>query len=256
MSKYFSIAHRLPRFLSAPLCGKREWSERNIPNDDPDWLEWQSAYMQFYQSTQKSGLGKMVNDSGYKIASVIDLSGRSCLEIGPGIISHMANWQTLPAAFDLADVNQDMLDASTKILSAQGITTTSYLLQRVQELPFEAEKYDVIFSFYSLEHLNSLPYWLGEYRRVLKVGGCLVGAIPTEGGLAWGIGRFCTSRRYVRKKFSFDFDKITAIEHCNTAEQVLTTLERFFYVRQVHYWPFCIPLLDANLTVRFICQKE
>ena len=59
-----------------------------------------------------------------------------------------------------------------------------------------------------MEHVYELDSYVKELKRVLKPGGLLVGSVPTEGGIAWGIGRYLTSRRYVRKNMSFDYDKI------------------------------------------------
>ena len=253
---HFSLARRLPEWLRIPLCGKREFSTQGRDPQDFDWLAWKASYMKFYQSTQKSGMGKLVNDAGYQILSKVDISGLACLEIGPGTLPHMPFWHTAPARFDLVDINQEMLDASSALLREKEIPSSSFLSGDAAVIPVPDASYDALVTFYSLEHLYPLDAFLSEYMRVLKPNGLLIGAIPAEGGLAWGLGRMLTSRRYTRKHFTFDFDKITAWEHCNTAEDILTALDVRFILQYRDYWPLRVPLIDTNLVIRFIYRKS
>lgn len=254
--RHMSLAHRLPEFFRVPLCGRREWSGVTPRADDPDWLAWQKACMRFYTETQRSGIGKVVNEKGYRILGRLDLSGLSCLEIGPGSFPHAPFWRGVPAQFDIADVRKELLDISAASLAAMGVRSRGWHLRDdAVSVPADAASYDAIIAFYSLEHLRGLDAWLGEYDRLLKPGGMLIGAVPAEGGLAWGLGRMLTSRRYARKNFSYDFDKITAIEHCNTAETVLHTLDEKFAVRKRCYWPLRVPCIDCNLVISFIYAK-
>jgi hypothetical protein len=78
-NKYWSIGHRLPTLLANPLFGDREQFGLEIQEDDPDWLAWQAFYLNFYQNTQKQGLGKVVNDAGYRILQQVDLTGKTVL---------------------------------------------------------------------------------------------------------------------------------------------------------------------------------
>jgi SAM-dependent methyltransferase len=95
------------------------------------------------------------------------------------------------------------------------------------------------------------PY-LDEMLRVLKSGGRLVGAIPAEGGLAWGTGRFFTSRRWLRRNSSIDPDKIICWEHPNFADFLLNSLDERMTRQWLSYWPFGLASIDFNLVIRFI----
>ncbi len=65
----------LPRTLCKPLRGYRErWGLSPIL-DDLCWQEWQGTYTDFYAANQRAGIGRHVNDSGYKVMSSIDLTG-------------------------------------------------------------------------------------------------------------------------------------------------------------------------------------
>ncbi len=256
MNTYFTITKLLPPALRVPLCGKQEYAKNvQLRNEqDPCWQEWQSTYMQFYTDTQKSGVGSTVNNAGYGVLADTDLTGKKILEIGPGSLPHMKYWKQKPQQFDIADISQNMLTISYAKLTQEGISSTQFLMQD-PALPVEDASYDIIVSFYSLEHLFPLENYIEEFKRILKPGGLLVGAIPTEGGLTWGLGRYMTSRRYVRKHFSFDFDKITAWEHCNTAEKILKSLDANFKKMKYSFWPLHIPLIDINLIIKFIYQR-
>ena len=64
-----------------------------------------------------------------------------------------------------------------------------------------------------------------------------MGAIPAEGGLGWGLGRFLTSRRWLKYHTSIDPDKIICWEHPNFAEQVLAQMDQVFPKQKRQYWP-------------------
>lgn len=246
----------LPNFLRAPLWGDRERWGLTIDLSDPVWREWQSAYTKFYIANQRGGIGVRVNDSGYRIMSAIDLTGKRVLEIGAGDIRHMPYWNGTPVEYILADISEEMMQMAVPRLENRGISVRALPLQREQALPLPDASVDVVVSFYSLEHLYPLRPYLEEMLRVLKPGGILVGAIPAEGGLAWGLGRMLTSRRWFRKNTSIDPDMIICWEHPNFADQIVVELDRLFERNLLRRWPLpFVPLLDANLIFSFVYRK-
>ena len=66
---------------------------------------------------------------------------------------------------------------------------------------------------------------LKEFNRILKKNGIIVGAIPNEGGMAWGFGRYLTTRRYT-KKFNINYDKIICWEHPNFADFIFESFQK------------------------------
>jgi len=252
--KYFSFGHRLPSILANPLFGDRKRFGLEIQENDHDWQEWQKFYMQFYQNTQKSGIGKKVNDAGYEILSQIDLSGKHVLEVGPGALPHYRYWNGKPAKYTVVDVKQVFLDQSLQILNQEGVIFSSCLTS-ADSLPFDDGSIDIIISFYSLEHMYPLDTFLKEFNRILRPNGFLIGAIPCEGGLAWGLGRFFTSRRYIKKYSKINPDKIYCWEHPNFADQILHSMDKYFTQTKIQYWPLRIPFIDMNLIARFIYTK-
>jgi len=80
----------------------------------------------------------------------------------------------------------------------------------------------------------------------------LIGAIPAEGGLAWGVGRLLTSRRWLKANTGIDPDKLICWEHPNFADHILQALDRHFIKKTNRFWPFRLPFIDLNLVVQFI----
>ena len=247
----------LPNVVKIPLWGnRRKWGFVPI-NKDKCWQEWQKTYSKFYNSNQSSGIGRFVNNAGYHVLSKIDLSNKKVLEIGPGDIRHLKYWKGKPAQYIIADISEDMLKIAKKRLAEKRIEYDSFLIERNQKLKLDNSSIDIILSFYSLEHLYPLISNINELNRLLKPGGIIVGAVPAEGGLSWGLGRLLTSRRWLLKNTNIDPDKIICWEHPNFADQILDGLNKIFIKEKVVYWPFSwIPLLDFNLIIKIIYRKK
>jgi len=248
----FTFRSLVPRFLRNPLWGDRERWGVTVDADDPDWLEWERTKASCYVATQREGIGTRINDAGYHVLADIDLTGKTVLEIGAGDIRHLRHWAGRPAKYLLADISPDMMKFAMERLEAQGVSHETLMLQRQQPLPLADCSVDVIVSFYSLEHLYPLAPYLDEMLRVLKPGGTLIGAIPADGGLAWGMGRALTSRRWFKKNTTIDPDKIICWEHPNFADEILRVLDARMDRQRVSFWPLpWLPLLDLNLIIRF-----
>ena len=250
------IREWLPQSLRIPLWGDRQkWGLIPQENDN-NWTEWQRRQLEIYEVTQRKGIGTRINDAGYEVMSSLPLGNTRILEIGPGDIRHIRFWQNAPKEYLLADLRIGMLKKAESILKNAGIPHKSLLLDRDEPLPIDDESIDFVVSFYSLEHIYPLAPYLREIHRVLKPGGVLAGAIPTEGGLAWGTGRLLTSRRWVKKNTEIDPDKIICWEHPNFADQVIDDLDNVLSRKRLEYWPFSmIALIDTNLIIRFVYQK-
>jgi SAM-dependent methyltransferase len=188
--------------------------------------------------------------------SMIDLTGKRVLEIGAGDIRHIKYWRGTPAEYILADISPEMMAFAEKRLEECGIYYSSMPVSRNEPLPLADASVDIIVSFYSLEHLYPLRPYLEEFKRLLKPGGRLIGAIPAEGGCAWGGGRLLTSRRWFKRNTSINPDKIICWEHPNFADYILGELDQLFNREAISYWPLSwMPLLDLNLIIRLCYRK-
>jgi SAM-dependent methyltransferase len=251
-----AIRRYLPRAIRAGLWGDRERWGLVADEQDPCWREWGKTYADFYLANQREGVGTRVNDAGYSVMSQIDLQGKRVLEIGAGDIRHQKYWRGRPLEYILADVSTDMMAFARERLTETGINHRALLVERNRGLPLADASVDVIVSFYSLEHLYPLRPYLDEMLRLLKPGGVLIGAIPAEGGLAWGLGRMLTSRRWFKKNTRIDPDKIICWEHPNFADEIVAEIDQQFERVILTRWPFpWLPFLDVSLVIRFMYGK-
>ncbi|WP_299866624.1 class I SAM-dependent methyltransferase [uncultured Hoeflea sp.] len=250
----YCYARKLPQFLRNPLFGDRDRHGPVIDETDPSWVEYKSRFFDFYESTQKGGIGKTINDAGYGVLRDIDLNGKRVAEIGPGSMPHRSFWNGTPATFTAVDISKEFLEMTASKVDCP--FEAVHLDGRSRKLPLPDDSFDVLISFYSLEHLSPLDGHLEEYARVLKPGGVFVGAIPNEGGLAWGVGRYLTSRRWVLRNTTIDYDKIICWEHPNFADSILMGLDRYFEREKISMYPFSVVnSLDINLVTKFRYRK-
>ena len=70
----------LPNFINKRLFGDRLRHGLKIKKYDKDWIKWEKNYELFHFKTQKKGIGKFVNDQGYKIIKEINLNNKVILE--------------------------------------------------------------------------------------------------------------------------------------------------------------------------------
>jgi ubiquinone/menaquinone biosynthesis C-methylase UbiE len=248
----------MPYFIFSKLFGDRKRFGLIADVKDPDWTEWGKRYLDFYNQNQKQGIGQPINESGYKVLKQIDLKSKKILEIGPGSMPHLKYLTPEISEYCAVDINEDMLKLTDERLTEKNIQHKCIQVDKMSRtLPFPKESFDIIISFYSLEHLYPLEPFIEEMHRVLKPKGKLVGAIPSEGGLAWGLGRFFTSRRWFLKNTKINPDKIICWEHPNFAHEIVKKISLKFNRQRIIFWPFkFIGSYDFNLIVKFVFEKR
>ncbi len=254
-----SIRDILPGIIYSRLWGDRRKFGFRPDANDPDWKIWlERRYSDFYQNTQQTGIGDRICKLAYPVISRIDFKSKKVLEIGPGLIRHLDYIRTKPHMYTICDTEENCLSMSKVILDKAGINNEKILLNNSKDssLPFPNDNFDIVISFNTFEHLYPLKDYLAEFRRVIKPGGQLVGGIPCEGGLAWGIGRYLTTRRYVRKNYNINYDKIICWEHPNFADFIFKLLEQFFKQEYVRFHPFSWLPIDMNLVASFVYRNE
>ncbi|HVR41774.1 MAG TPA: methyltransferase domain-containing protein [Thermoanaerobaculia bacterium] len=239
------------------MFGDRERFGRRAWDDDADWKAWHEVYLEAYRDTQRTtAIQTRINESGYQVLEGIDVSDQRVAELGPGGGFHLRRLRGRPASYVALDAFSDFfpnLEAKCRELAipVQCLTVGAY--EPVIALPDASQ--DVFLSFYSIEHLFPLEGWLDEMFRVLRPGGILAGAIPTEGGVAWGIGRWLTSRRILKKRYGLDIRKIVCWEHPNMCDEIMAALRARGTVRATT-WPVPHSPYDASLIIKFIVQKQ
>lgn len=249
------IAKTLPPLIRTALFGLRKESSVPFSDQDPDWIAWKSAYLHFYSETQTSGLGGVLTRAGYRGVRKINLRGMWVLEIGPGSLPHRRFWQGSPEKFISVEVDEQFHQLAREKCQSDFYGLTRRRGDHRLDLPDESV--DVILSFYSLEHLEGLEKNVAEISRVLKPGGVLIGAVPNEGGLLWGLGRFLTTRRWIKKKYSFNYDKIIAWEHPNFVDDIRIALRSKMVEEEWRQIPFPgLGSYNLNLISRFRFTKR
>lgn len=248
------IRKYLPYFLNKRLFGDRKQFGTKCDYNDPDYLEWSKNYLKFYVDNQKGSLGEKVCHFGFRIVKGIDFSGKTILELGPGKIEHILYNDSRPDKYILVDIDKQFLESSGEILKESGYNSIEKIAIPTDntKLPLDDNSVDVILTFHQLEHVYNLENYILDLKRVLKPGGYLVGAVPTEGGIAWGLGRFMTSRQYVKRNMSFNYDKIICWEHPNFVDNISSILDKHFIRKEFKKKPFASLPYDFNLSLSFV----
>jgi 2-polyprenyl-3-methyl-5-hydroxy-6-metoxy-1,4-benzoquinol methylase len=105
-----------------------------------------------------------------------DLRGLSVLEIGCGRGSFARYLQQQGANLVAADFSESAIEIAKRRLA--GLSNYKLLVADIQEIPFEAETFDVVVSLATLEHVRDPDAALRELVRVTKKGGRLMVMIP------------------------------------------------------------------------------
>ena len=245
----------LPQKIRNVLFGNRKLYGLNVISNDKDWIEWENFTQLFYHNTQKTGIGNIINEYGYRVLKKVCFNKKIVFEIGPGNLAHNKFWNGIPDKFIAVDIYNEFLSQTEQKIPEifHGIK-----VDRNDKIPLEDNSVDIILSFYSLEHLYDLDEKLIEFKRILKKDGIIVGAIPNEGGIAWGLGRYFTSRRFVKKNSNINYNKIICWEHPNFSDEIIKAFAKNnFKLNFIKMYPFnFIKFLDLNLVTSFIYSKN
>ena len=247
----------LPKSVNNQLFGFRDKYGQRAWENDPDWEKWTKLYPSVYKLTQRtSSIQSKVNDAGYEILRTIDFNSQNVGEIGPGGGYHFKYLNAAPKAYHAFDVCVDFFEEPKDNMPVGDTDIQCHKTEAyIAKLPVEDNSLDLMLSFFSMEHLYPLEEWLTEIFRVLRPGGQLVGAIPAEGGIAWGIGRWLTSRRSLMREYNIDVRKIVCWEHPNTCDEIVKNFKSHGEAR-IHKWPLPFMPFDCNLLVKFLISKN
>jgi SAM-dependent methyltransferase len=164
-----------------------------------------------------------------KIARDTRTSKRSLatLEIGAGTLNHL-RYEPRNAAYDIVEP-AEFLFASSSFLSS---VRTIY--DDIKQVP-QNTRYDRIISIASFEHICNLPEVVACCGLLLKPGGQLRAAIPSEGGPLWKLGWQLTTGLEFKRRYGLDYEVIMRAEHVNTWREVAEVLSYFFqHVEYTH----------------------
>ena len=232
----------LPYFIFKRLFGDRKkYKNINIHNDK-DWKKWKNSVIKEYGRRDQT-IQKVLENQGYKILKEISFRNKKILEVGPGLLPHIKFMKTFPKEYLISDINEKFLQISNKILKQKKIKTTIVKINKKNKLSLKSNSIDHVICFYSLEHFHNLKQYVNEFYRLLKKDGSLIFAIPNEGFLAWGLGRYIFTRNKAYKE-GINYDKIICMEHPNFSDKILKELKRKFNCDDVRSYPK-FPLNDV-----------
>lgn len=249
-TRSYDLAGGIPNLLpSSSLADDRGQDSADYQR----WLEIAAELSKNYFENGNSLFNRIHHSSHRRIAAVQDGlgGGRRILDLSCGTGAHFPYHRNLENVVGL-DIHRPSLDAVRQRYPAANLVQGD-----IYRMPFRDESFDIIMSVYNLEHIFHLPAALANVQRLLAPDGTFLVGLPCEGGLAWNGGRAMTSARTVPQRYGIDYDRVIAIEHCNTAQQVLSELREVFDIAELTYWPLpFIPSLNLNLTLTAVCRPR
>jgi len=197
--------------------------------------EYQKIYLQHMQENRRgqspaSSLStKLEGWMHRRIARDVRESNHnlSTLEIGAGTLNHL-RYEAQNAAYDIVEPAHYLFDGSPFL----DLVRTIY--NDVKEVQPDT-RYDRIISIASFEHICNLPEVVASCGLLLKPGGQLRAAIPTEGGPLWKLGWMLTTGWEFKRRYGLDYEVIMRTEHVNSWTEVAQVLNYFFQSVECSY---------------------
>ena len=174
------------------------------------------------------------------------------LEVGPGL-GAQARWRGAGGdGYVCLEERESFCEVLREILPREAVFQGD--IQERQ--PWPDGHFERVIAIHILEHLKDLPAALAEIERLLAPDGCFDVVIPTEGGLAYALGRKLSAERLFRKRFRMDYTPIRLNEHVSTFSEIASELERVFRVERRAFYPLIVPIPTINLFVGYRLRKK
>jgi ubiquinone/menaquinone biosynthesis C-methylase UbiE len=142
------------------------------------------------------------------------------------------------------------------IKAKQKFPNSFFIQADILHLPFKNESINSAISIYALEHIYWLKESIAELSRILKKNAIFYVGLPCEGGYAWNTGRKLTSERVLSKKYNLNYKKYIALEHCNEAKNIVSSLQKKFEILERKFFPFSfLSSINFNLTISLALKK-
>ena len=219
--------------------------------EDAMWLKWQDAAPKIYDRIyyESNPVVAYITNAGHRHIEKPfgpDVEFKNVLEVGAGTGKHFSFVKHRFERYVLSDLSQKYLDTAKSHIKNPNV---EFQVADATALPFEDASFDRLISMYNLEHLPFPHDVLKEWRRVVRPGGVISISIPTEGGLAWNMGRHLTTRRYFAK-LGLDLDYIISREHVNTCYRLMALIRHYFGDQSETWFPLqFVPSPHVNLIV-------
>ncbi len=233
------------KFLSE---SKVSWP-KNVPHLSEDQKAISDDFMKYWHEVlpKKYGVVESFNHKYSLIEGSRDFL--RTLEIGIGLGEHLNYEKLTPQQEENyygLDFRKNMLEEVSK--KYKNIKTVHADCQK--RLNFDNDFFDRILAIHVLEHLPSLPSAIQEIHRICnKKNGYFSIVIPCEGGLAYSIARKISAERIFKKRYNQSYDWIVKTEHINKPLEILSELEKFFYIKSMKFFPMKVKMINFNLCI-------
>ena len=178
--------------------------------------------------------------------------GSKTLEIGAGLGEHSRHEDLSMQEYHCLEYREEFCVELRKLLGPERVYCGDIQIRQT----WEDRSFDRIIAIHVLEHLINLPAALSEVSRVLRDDGFFDIVIPTEGGLAYSLGRKLSAERLFRKNFKMAYTPIIQNEHVSTCVEILDELSKLFFVEKRTYFPLKIPSSNLNLFIGMRLKKK
>lgn len=250
-NRSFQIVDGIPDLLCPDLEPPSHY-----PVGDAEWAKWVELQATvFSEFTYSTGAAGYIQELGHREAVKYAPQGGMpwILEIGSGASHHLlTHGKNYPASarYINADANRSSLARARALWQQKHQANQSAFFVRASSyhLPFASHSINYALAIYVFEHLKHLDLAIQEFLRVVAQGGAWCMVLPTEGGLAWKLGRKLMYSRQIRQRYGINYDRMMAIEHCNTSDQVIAAVRRLTSC-QVRYAPLGLPTPHINAVV-------
>lgn len=155
--------------------------------------------------------------------------GTDVLEIGAGTLNHLV--------YEPANLSYDAVEPFKELWEGRGgLSRLRTLYQSIDDIPPQLT-YDRIFSIAVLEHLTELPRIVAASALRLRPEGRYQAAIPSEGGLLWGLAWRLSTGVSFRLRTGLSYKEVMRHEHVNTADEILAVCRWLFAELEVERTP-------------------
>ena len=129
-----------------------------------------------------------------------------------------------------------------------------------KKIPFPNNYFDRIIISHVLEHIPNPENFLDQMFKILKKGGILSIALPSDPGFLWRLGRFFLKMTKVKNKLNLnlnEYDYMIANEHINSIFNLISIIKYKYKDKILNekYLPFHLKLLDLNLFYNVTLRK-
>ncbi len=223
----------------------------SYPRARPELPEpWRHIYRQVYASSRNGegllyGLTQHLESWMHRQIAAEQRPDERLLEIGAGTLNHLS-WERQWRSYDVVEPFSDLYRDQPQA----GLVGNIYA--DISEVPRE-RIYDRIISIATLEHVVDLPATVAEAAMHLDAGGRFSAAIPSEGGLLWGLAWRASVGVSCRTRTGLNYGDLMRHEHVNTAHEILLILRHFF--RRVRVRRFPTPWHHGSLYAHASCNN-